>query len=150
MRYLTNTLKLSIFGLLWGFPAPILLAFLLNRVLSTSLKQKIQLVLYLPNFISVIVLCGIVRILLSPTGLINMLLGTNWNFMTCPPPSAPSTLPLVFGKAQAGAPSSIPRLSPTLPRISRKLPLLMAPTSFSRSRPLSGLPSATPYSFSSS
>jgi putative aldouronate transport system permease protein len=84
MRYLTNTLKLSIYGLLWGFPAPILLAFLLNRVLSTSLKQKIQLVLYLPNFISVIVLCGIVRILLSPTGLINMLLGTNWNFMTMP------------------------------------------------------------------
>ena len=42
MRYLTNTLKLSIYGLLWGFPAPILLAFLLNRVLSTSLKQKIK------------------------------------------------------------------------------------------------------------
>ena len=84
MRYLTNTLKLSIYGLLWGFPAPILLAFLLNRVLSTKIKQKIQLVLYMPNFISVIVLCGIVRILLSPTGLINMLLGTNWNFMTMP------------------------------------------------------------------
>ena len=84
MRYLTNTLKLSVFGLLWGFPAPILLAFLLKRVLSTKLKQKIQLVLYMPNFISVIVLCGIVRILLSPTGLINMLLGTNWNFMTMP------------------------------------------------------------------
>ena len=84
MRYLTNTLKLSVFGLLWGFPAPILLALLLNRVLSTKLKQKIQLVLCVPNFISVIVLCGIVRILLSPTGLINMLLGTNWNFMTMP------------------------------------------------------------------
>ena len=44
MRYLVNTLKLSIFGLLWGFPAPILLAFLLNRILSKSAKQKIQLV----------------------------------------------------------------------------------------------------------
>jgi len=84
MRYLGNTLKLSIYGLLWGFPAPILLAFLLNRILSTKMKQKIQLVLYMPNFISVIVLCGIVRILLSPTGLINMVLGTNWNFMTMP------------------------------------------------------------------
>jgi putative aldouronate transport system permease protein len=84
MRYLSNTLKLSIYGLIWGFPAPILLAFLLNRILSTKTKQKIQLVLYMPNFISVIVLCGIVRILLSPTGLINMLLGTNWNFMTMP------------------------------------------------------------------
>lgn len=84
MRYLMNTLKLSVFGLLWGFPAPILLAFLLNRVMSSKTKQKIQLVLYMPNFISVIVLCGIVRILLSPTGMLNMLLGTNYNFMTMP------------------------------------------------------------------
>ena len=45
MRYLANTLKLSVFGLLWGFPAPILLAFLLNRILSAKTKQKIQLVL---------------------------------------------------------------------------------------------------------
>ena len=84
MRYLVNTLKLSIFGLLWGFPAPILLAFLLNRITSSKIKQKIQLVLYMPNFISVIVLCGIVRIILSPTGMLNMLLGTNWNLMTMP------------------------------------------------------------------
>jgi putative aldouronate transport system permease protein len=84
MRYLMNTLKLSVFGLLWGFPVPILLAFLLNRILSSSIKQKIQLVLYMPNFISVIVLCGIVRILLSPTGMINSLLGTQTNFMTMP------------------------------------------------------------------
>ena len=84
MQYLLNTLKLSVFGLLWGFPAPILLAFLLNRIMSSGIKQKIQLVLYMPNFISVIVLCGIVRILLSPTGMLNMLLGTSYNFMTMP------------------------------------------------------------------
>ena len=84
MKYLMNTLKLSVFGLLWGFPAPILLAFLLNRIMSSRIKQKIQLVLYMPNFISVIVLCGIVRILLSPTGMLNMLLGTSYNFMTMP------------------------------------------------------------------
>ena len=84
MQYLMNTLKLSVYGLLWGFPAPILLAFLLNRIMSSGMKQKIQLVLYMPNFISVIVLCGIVRILLSPTGMLNMLLGTSYNFMTMP------------------------------------------------------------------
>ena len=84
MKYLMKTLKLSVFGLLWGFPAPILLAFLLNRIMSSRIKQKIQLVLYMPNFISVIVLCGIVRILLSPTGMLNMLLGTSYNFMTMP------------------------------------------------------------------
>ena len=67
-RYLINTLKLSVYGLLWGFPIPILLAFLLNRIESKKIKQKVQLVLYMPNFISVIVLCGIVRVLLSVTG----------------------------------------------------------------------------------
>ena len=84
LKYLANTLKLSVFGLLWGFPVPILLAFLLNRILSKGIKRKIQLVLYMPNFVSVIVLCGIVRILLSPTGMINSLLGTSTNFMTMP------------------------------------------------------------------
>jgi len=84
MLYLVNTLKLSIYGLLWGFPIPIILAFLLNRIQSSKIKQKIQLVLYMPNFISVIVLCGIVRILLSVTGPVNMLLGTSVDFMTMP------------------------------------------------------------------
>ena len=84
MRYLVNTLKLSAYGLLWGFPVPILLAFLLNRIVSKRKKKNIQLVLYLPNFISVIVLCGIVRIFLSVTGPINGLIGTSINFMTMP------------------------------------------------------------------
>ena len=84
MGYLANTLKLSVYGLLWGFPMPILLAFLLNRIQSTGIKKKIQLVLYLPNFVSVIVLCGIVRILLSVTGPLNLLMGTEINFMTMP------------------------------------------------------------------
>jgi putative aldouronate transport system permease protein len=105
MRYLGNTLKLSIFGLLWGFPAPILLAFLLNRVLSSKTKQKLQLVLYMPNFISVIVLCGIVRILLSPTGMINSLLGTNTNFMTMP--SAFRTIYIASGIWQGAGWASI-------------------------------------------
>lgn len=84
MSYLANTLKLSIYGLLWGFPVPILLAFLLNRIESTGIKKKVQLVLYMPNFVSVIVLCGIVRIFLSVTGPVNLLLGTQINFMTMP------------------------------------------------------------------
>ena len=83
-RYLMNTLKLSVYGLLWGFPIPIILAFLLNRIESKKIKQKIQLVLYMPNFISVIVLCGMVRVLLSVTGPLNGLLHTSINFMTIP------------------------------------------------------------------
>lgn len=84
MTYLVNTLKLSVYGMLWGFPVPIILAFLLNRIERTGVKKKIQLVLYMPNFISVIVLCGIVRIFLSVTGPINGLFGTQINFMTMP------------------------------------------------------------------
>ena len=105
MRYLANTLKLSVFGLLWGFPAPILLAFLLNRILSAKTKQKIQLVLYMPNFISVIVLCGIVRILLAPTGMVNMMLGTSFNFMTMP--SAFRTIYIASGIWQGAGWASI-------------------------------------------
>ncbi|MBS5521099.1 MAG: sugar ABC transporter permease [Clostridiales bacterium] len=84
MTYLVNTLKLSVYGLLWSFPVPIILAFLLNRIQSTRLKKKIQLALYMPNFVSVIVLCGIIRILLSVTGPVNMLFGSEINFMTMP------------------------------------------------------------------
>ncbi|WP_294427556.1 sugar ABC transporter permease [uncultured Treponema sp.] len=84
LSYLSNTLKLSVYGLLWGFPVPIILALLLNRVQSPSIKRNVQLVLYLPNFISVIVVCGIVRILLSVTGPVNNFFGTKINFMAAP------------------------------------------------------------------
>ena len=84
VNYLLNTLKLSVYGLLWGFPVPIILALLLNRIRSKNIKKNIQLVLYAPNFISVIVLCGMVFIFLSPIGPINKVLGTNINFMTMP------------------------------------------------------------------
>lgn len=84
MRYLANTLKLSAYGLLWGFPVPIILALLLNRIGSNNIKKKIQTILYMPNFVSVIVLCGMVRILLSVTGPINHLFGSSVNFMTIP------------------------------------------------------------------
>ena len=84
LSYLANTLKLSIYGLLWGFPVPIILALLLNRVQSPGIKRNIQLVLYMPNFISVIVICGMVRILLSVKGPVNSFFGTQINFMAAP------------------------------------------------------------------
>lgn len=105
MRYLVNTLKLSAYGLLWGFPVPILLAFLLNRIVSKRKKKNIQLVLYLPNFISVIVLCGIVRIFLSVTGPVNGLFGTSINFMTMP--SAFRTIYIASGIWQGAGWASI-------------------------------------------
>ena len=84
MSYLLNTLKLSIYGLLWGFPLPIILALLLNRIRKQGIKKKIQLLIYAPNFISVIVLCGMVRMFLSPVGPMNRILGITTNWMTMP------------------------------------------------------------------
>ncbi|MDL2301492.1 sugar ABC transporter permease [Lachnospiraceae bacterium OttesenSCG-928-D06] len=82
MQYLLNTMKLSLYGLLWGFPVPIILALLLNRIRGVGIKKRIQLLIYAPNFISVIVLCGMIRIFLSPVGPLNQLLGSSYNFMT--------------------------------------------------------------------
>ena len=84
MNYLMNTLKLSVFGLLWGFPVPIILALLLNQIRRTGIRKNIQLLIYAPNFISVIVLCGMVRMFLSPVGPINSLFGIDTNWMTMP------------------------------------------------------------------
>lgn len=69
-----NTLKLSLFGLLLGFPVPILLALMLNQVRRAGVKKNIQLFLYAPNFISVVVVVGMLFIFLSPTGPVNQLL----------------------------------------------------------------------------
>lgn len=84
VQYLMNTLKLSLYGLLWGFPVPVLLALVLNRIRREGIKRKIQLLIYLPNFISVIVLCGMVKIFLSPVGPINSAFGTSFDFMSMP------------------------------------------------------------------
>lgn len=83
-RLMVNTLKLSVYGLLWGFFPPIILALLLSRVRHVGLKKNIQLLVYAPNFISVIVMAGMVIAFLSPVGPINAALGTSSNLMTDP------------------------------------------------------------------
>ena len=83
-KLMGNTLKLSVFGLLWGFLPPVIIALVLSRVTGLRAKRNIQLLLYAPNFISVIVLCGMVIAFLSPVGPINALLGLNSNLMTSP------------------------------------------------------------------
>ena len=84
MNLLINTLKLSVYGLLWGFPIPIILALLLTRVKSERIKKAIQLIIYAPNFISVIVISGMIILFFSPVGPINQAFGTAINFMTKP------------------------------------------------------------------
>ena len=53
------------------------LALLLNQIRRAGIRKKIQLLIYAPNFISVIVLCGMVRMFLSPVGPLNKLIGSD-------------------------------------------------------------------------
>jgi putative aldouronate transport system permease protein len=73
MILLENTLKISLFGLLLGFLPPIILAISLNQLMNKKIKQKVQLILYAPNFISVVIIVGMIFIFLSANGPINQL-----------------------------------------------------------------------------
>lgn len=70
-KLVRNTLLLNIYGLLWGFPIPIILAIMLNEVSHARYKRLIQTVSYLPHFISTVVVCGMVVNFLSLDGVIN-------------------------------------------------------------------------------
>lgn len=73
-KLVRNTLLLNIYGLLWGFPIPIILALMLNEVSNSKFKRVVQTVSYLPHFISTVVICGMLINFLSLDGLINQLL----------------------------------------------------------------------------
>lgn len=69
---ISNTLSLSFFSLIFSFPAPIIIAIMLNQMLSKRYKKFIQTVIYAPHFISVVVLVGMLNVFLSPnSGIIN-------------------------------------------------------------------------------
>lgn len=74
-RVMKNTLLISVYSLVFGFPAPILLAVLLNEVKNKRYKKVVQTATYLPHFLSIVVVCGMVVNMLSPSsGLINHLI----------------------------------------------------------------------------
>lgn len=70
-----NTLTLSVLSLVIGFPLPIILALMINEIESKKRKELFQTVTYAPHFISIVVLCGMVTLFLSPSsGIINRML----------------------------------------------------------------------------
>ena len=71
---LWNTLSLSLYSLIAGFPMPIIFALLLNHITNVKLKKVVQMVTYAPHFISTVVYCGMILIFLSSDGVINQLL----------------------------------------------------------------------------
>ena len=73
-RLLGNTLRISISNLLWGFPAPIILAIMINEVRNVRFKKTVQTLTYLPHFISVVVVCGMIKDFLALDGPVNAIL----------------------------------------------------------------------------
>lgn len=71
---LGNTLKISLSTLLFNFPAPIILALLLNELRSQKLSKVIQNAAYLPHFISLVVVCGLVKTFTKDSGIVTQLL----------------------------------------------------------------------------
>ena len=82
-RMIRNTVLISLYSLLWSFPIPIILSLIINQLRFQRYKRVVQTVLYAPHFISIMIVCGMIRIFLSPSGgLLNLILGTNTDFLT--------------------------------------------------------------------
>ncbi|MDR0396592.1 MAG: ABC transporter permease subunit [Oscillospiraceae bacterium] len=70
-RLLRNTVMINLYGLIFGFPAPIILALLLNELRGARFKRTVQTLTYMPYFISTVVVSGLMVDFLSTRGMIN-------------------------------------------------------------------------------
>lgn len=69
-RLLGNTLKLSLSTLIFGFPVPIILALLINELHNKKFSKAVQTITYMPHFVSMVVLCAMVRQFIGANGFI--------------------------------------------------------------------------------
>ena len=69
-RILGNTLTISFLNILFGFPAPVIFALLLNEVRNRHYKKWVQTFSYLPHFISMVVICGMIKVFVDSDGII--------------------------------------------------------------------------------
>jgi len=70
-RIIGNTLKISLSCLVFEFPAPIIMAILLNELRGNKFKRCVQTISYLPHFISLVVICGMIKTFVSSEGIIS-------------------------------------------------------------------------------
>ncbi len=73
-RVLSNTLRISIASIIFCFPAPIILALLVNELTNEKFKRLTQTFSYLPHFISIVVICGMIKDFTTDTGFISVFL----------------------------------------------------------------------------
>lgn len=72
-----NTFSISLYSIVIGFPVPIVLAIIINELPGKRFKKILQNITYIPHFISIVVLCGMLYLFLSPQyGILNTMLGT--------------------------------------------------------------------------
>ena len=86
IQLLRNTLLLSLYNLVFGFPVPILLAFMINEIRQPAVKKVTQMLTYMPHFISTVAIVGLINLMLDrQSGIINLaiqcLLGEPINFL---------------------------------------------------------------------
>ena len=75
LRAIKNTVMISGASLIFGFPVPIILALMFNEILNAKFKRTAQTIVYLPHFISAVIIAGIVITAFSPsTGVVNLML----------------------------------------------------------------------------
>ena len=70
-QLMKNTVSISVVNLVFGFPAPIILALMINEVRKKWFARSIQTITYIPHFISLVVVCALIRDFTSDSGIIN-------------------------------------------------------------------------------
>lgn len=87
-RLLKNTIRINLYGLVLGFPTPIIFALLLNEIRSITFKKAVQTISYMPHFISTIIICSMITSFVAREGIINSIIvslgGSPLEFMTNP------------------------------------------------------------------
>ena len=73
-RLIGNTINISFSSIIWGFPAPIILALLMNELRSRKFTRVVQTVSYMPHFISLVVVCGMIHQFTGSNGIITQLM----------------------------------------------------------------------------
>ena len=73
-RLIRNTLSISILSLIFGFPAPMIFALLINEIRQNKFKRVVQTISYIPHFISLVVICGLIKDFVARDGFITILI----------------------------------------------------------------------------
>lgn len=74
VRILKNTLVISFASIIFGFPMPIIMALLLNEIKGSFFKRTVQTISYIPHFISLVVICGMIKTFTASNGIITQMI----------------------------------------------------------------------------